>query len=292
MLEVVTRIPAKVNLALKVIGKRSDGYHDIWSIMVPISVFDEVRLILDDGTSGVSVECNLEGVPPGENNLAVKAFKAYKNAAKWPDENKGVRIKLEKEIPVGAGLGGGSANAAAVILLLDRLNPRPLGDELLRSTAASVGADVPFFLQGQPCIAEGIGDRLTPLSKIEPYSLVLIKPPFTVSTAWAYGSLELTETDDFFMKKKVKEKGLNVPEALVNDLERVTLVRYPVLAEIKEWLKKKGAEGSLMSGSGPTVFGLFRNHEEALRVAGEAGQVWGKNYWIRAASIISEAYKT
>lgn len=281
-------VPGKVNLALKVIGRRPDGYHDIWSIIVPISIFDRVLLTLDFNGKGLSVECNFQDVPLDERNLAVRALRAYQGVAGWPSEDWGVRIGLEKNIPVGAGLGGGSADAAGLLMLLNRLNPYPLKDDVLKKVAASVGADVPFFLEGCPCIAEGIGDRLTPLSNIRAYSLVLIKPPFTVSTAWAYGSLELTEMGDFFMKKKVEGGELEVVEVLVNDLERVTIAKYPVLGDMKRWLMGKGAKGSLMSGSGPTVFGIFDDAETAFRIAEEARHFWGESYWIQRASILTE----
>lgn len=281
-------VAAKVNLGLKVLRKRPDGYHDIWTIMVPIDVYDTVELALKPDESEVTLVCNRTDVPLDKSNLAWKALEAYRSFIGWPRSVIGVEIRIDKEIPVGAGLGGGSADAAAVLTILNRLNPVPVPAEIVRSLAVRLGADVPFFLEMKPCIAEGIGDCLTPVQGMYPYHLVLIKPSFSVSTVHVYGSLELTGYEDFITNKKVLYDPEGIKDLLVNDLERVTIAEFPVLMDLKQWLCDRGALGALMSGSGPTVFGIFRTYKEASHVAIEARRVWDNSYWVRLASVVTE----
>ncbi len=251
------RSPAKVNLILKVLRKRGDGYHDIFSVMQPVSLYDLISIEVKTG-DGITVECCAPGVPSDSSNLAYRAAGLF-------IEKTGIRrrveIKIDKNIPAGAGLGGGSSNAATVLMGLNEILDAGLSEQSLMESGAALGSDVPFFMLGGPALAMGTGVvlRRIPLPR---YQYILINPGFKVSTAWAYSNLDLT--------KKAEDNNLIYSEdsigdierlkgCLVNDLERVTLPEHPELSAIKNALLENGAAGALMSGSGPTVFGVYRD---------------------------------
>lgn len=253
----VLRSPAKVNLGLRVIAKRPDGYHDIESAFQMISLADEITLTLQEGL--VSCEVSGASLPTDEANLAVKAAQALKAHA---GVDSGVDISLKKRIPLGSGLGGGSSNAAAVLLGLNRLWDLSMDQEALVELGAALGADVPFFLTAAAAWAEGKGDELTPLPPLEGLSIVLVNPGFSVSTAWAYGEVTfgLTKAAEalsmlrFLLEmRRFKEIG----PYLHNDFEPIVEQTYPEVSMIRAALREGGAFGVALSGSGPTVFGLF-----------------------------------
>jgi len=254
--------PAKVNLTLRVLGRRDDGYHDVETVMVPLTLGDVVEVSF--GGRGVTLVSNHPGLPRGEENLAVRAAARYLAASGL---RRGVRIGLGKAVPVGAGLGGGSSDAAAVLLGLDRLSGNPLGRGALGRLAASLGADVPFFLAGRPALARGIGDILSPLPPMPETWFVLVNPGFEVSAAWAYARLAEALTRRRAQPKvpPFSRNWSNLGASLANDLEAVTLPRYPVLQRLKERLIGLGAAGALVSGSGPTVFGVFGEASRARK---------------------------
>ena len=255
----IINAPAKLNLYLKVIGKRSDGYHDILSIMVPITIYDEISL--EKIGSGIRLECTDPSIPHDERNLAFRAASLYLNTANIKE---GIHIRISKNIPVAAGLGGGSSDAAAVLKGLNILYGRLSQDEILK-LAKDIGADVPFFLYKGPCLAKGRGDILEPLPK-RVLHFALITPPIHVSTAWVYNQYKfkfgLTKSEQSSIKK-IWEKE-EIQALLENDLEKVTVRHFSIIKDIKEVLVKRGAKGVLMSGSGPTVFGVFDSEQEAL----------------------------
>ncbi len=257
----IIRAPAKLNLYLRLIGRREDGYHDIVSIMVPIDVYDKISL--EEIGSGIRVECTDPSLPQDERNLAFQAATSYLNAA---GIRKGIHIKIYKNIPIAAGLGGGSSDAAAVLKGLNMMYGRLSQDELLR-LGRDIGADVPFFLYEGPCLAKGIGDILEPLPN-RLLHFVLVTPPIHVSTAWVYQQYSfkfgLTKIEQSSIKKKWQDGDIDA--LLKNDLEKVTITHFPIIKEIKEFLIRQHAKGVLMSGSGPTVFGIFGSEEEARRV--------------------------
>jgi 4-diphosphocytidyl-2-C-methyl-D-erythritol kinase len=259
--------PAKLNVCLKVTGRRPDGYHELVSVMVPVDLTDRLCIQVADGRD-IRLECTGLEVPRGEDNLAHRAAGEFLSRAHI---DKGLLLKLHKRIPLAAGLGGGSSDAAAVLLGLNALWPGRLSPGDLEEIAAGIGADVPFFLSAVPCLARGIGEILKPLEKWPELWYILIKPPIEVSTAWVYGRLkiELTTSENYSTFTTLFTGGDSVVRIMENDLESVTESRYPVIRSIKEALMDSGARGALMTGSGPTVFGIFetRNAAEAAENA-------------------------
>ena len=263
MKSLTLKAPAKVNYRLDVLRRRPDGYHDLRMIMQRIDLCDEITIALSS-TPGIRVTCGRDGVPDGPGNIAWRAADAL---VKLSGRNVGIDIAITKNIPVAAGLGGGSSDAATVLLGMNELLELGLGIERLMEIGVTLGADVPFFVFGKTALAEGIGDVLTAIDAAPPLWLVIVNPNIPVSTAWVYQSLRLTggrigDTIPRFFKDVAA-----VCAVLSNDLEAVTIERYPVIGEIKEKLVAAGAAGALMSGSGATVFGIFEAEEEAQRAA-------------------------
>lgn len=256
--------PAKINLFLHVLGRRADGYHEIVSLMCPLELGD--RLWIEVGGSSNLLVCDHPQVPRDEANLALKAAQRFFAAL---DHSAAVQVRLEKHIPVAAGLGGGSSNAASMLLGLNRLYGEPLPLHALSEIAATIGADVPFFLLQHPALAEGVGERLSAVPALFPWEVVLVTPPLSVSTASVYADLNLELTKcrvnykDFLLKAKNFDAGCH----MCNDLETVTVRRHPQIDTLKAALRHWGASGVLMSGSGPTVFGLFAQAAAAEQAA-------------------------
>lgn len=253
--------PAKVNLFLHVTGKRADGYHELCSLMCGVSLYD--RVVLELTASGISLVCTYPGVPEDERNLAWRAAALFFRATALCG---GCRIVLEKKIPPGAGLGGGSGNAATVLKGLNLLHGSPLDEKALEHLALELGADVPFFIRCAPVLATGVGECFEPIPPIRPYSLLIIYPGTGLSTVEVYKNLKLGLTKS---EKKIKSRLLY--EAVIdplcylhNDLEPSALMLSSDVGDAKEALASVGAEGILMSGSGSSVFGLFRESHRVL----------------------------
>ncbi len=256
--------PAKVNLFLRVLDKRPDGYHEISSLMQPVSLYDEIFIVAKDG-EGVSISCSGISVPDDPTNLAAQAAQAILEAT---GVRKKIAITIRKHIPVGAGLGGGSSNAATVLMALNGMFEARFDDAALMAMGAKLGSDVPFFILKSAAIASGRGEKLEKV-KLPNYYYILINPGFEVSTAWAYRNFDLTNAkeDNTLLYSKKSFGGVDngaLRDLLVNDLEAITIKRYPEIAGLKERLLEAGAIGALMSGSGPTVFGVFRNRQDAI----------------------------
>lgn len=259
--------PAKVNLFLAVLGKRPDGYHDVVSVMQKLDLAD--RLTLRREGSGITLHCSSATVPDDSSNLAWQAARLFFDQTGLQDD---VCLTLHKKIPVAAGLGGGSSDAAAVLLGLNRLCSAGLSEERLLAMAARLGADVPFFVAGlKTALATGTGTKLQSIDGPAGYWLVLVNPGLAVSTRWVYENLLLTSDRNPYklsgysdlpeyaasLLETVFQQG-GSEQGLFNDLESVTVGKYPVIRTIKEQLLRDGAFAALMSGSGSTVFGLFR----------------------------------
>ena len=251
--------PAKINYLLDVTGKRPDGYHELRMIMQRVNLCDEITLTLTNNHE-INVTCNSKGAPDGPKNIAWKAARAMFDTT---ESAFGVNIAITKNIPVAAGLGGGSSDAATVLMGLNQLLKLGHTDQKLMETGCSLGADVPFFIFKRTALAEGIGEKLTPLLNTPKCWIVLVNPGIHVSTAWVYKSLQLTKDYDLNKLPEFFGSVEDIVSIMSNDLESVTIQRFPVIADIKTCLIDMGAVGSMMSGSGPTVFGIFKSFDTA-----------------------------
>ena len=294
---------AKVNLFLRVLGKRPDGFHDIRTLFQTVSLSDSLGVRLTPaGRPAVRLTCSREDLQ-GEDNLAWRAADLMLRLTGLAAQ---IEITLDKAIPSGAGLGGGSSDAAAVIRAVASMLPtRPAAQELF-DVAAELGSDVPFLLLGGSAIGTGRGTDLKPLADLPPAALVIAQPAVEVSTAWAYRALRehraaLTSGSD---KSKIEGSGLssNAPfvgslpgsrEGMVNDFEAVVFQRFPLIAALKGRLPALGAQPALMSGSGSAVFGVFESYQSARLVAqtlrAERFAAWPAEYVGRAASRVPDA---
>jgi 4-diphosphocytidyl-2-C-methyl-D-erythritol kinase len=274
--------PAKINLHLRVLKKREDGYHDINTLMQRIDLYDE--MIFSPIDRGVVISCPDSFLPENEKNIAYRAAHAFLSHASWP---LGIHITIKKRIPVSAGLGGGSSNAATTLMALNELLEFRYTTDDLMKMGSPLGADVPFFIFGKTAWATGIGNRLQSVEGIPPLWFVLINPSFEVSTKMVYENLNFRLTKRMLKYKSFSLSTLeDLVKGLYNDLEKVTLNLYPVLQNLKDLLLNQGAHGALMSGSGPTVFGIFTEEEKASK-AEETLRKMGAGAWsvFRAHSI-------
>ena len=256
----------KINLGLDVVRKREDGYHEVRMIMQTVNVFDRIE-IRKTKNPDIKIKTNLYYLPTNEDNLV------YKSAKLLIDEFKitqGVAIDLKKYIPVAAGMGGGSSDAAAVLYGMNRMFHLGLSIDELMKRGVKLGADVPYCLLRGTVIAEGIGEKLTPLPPLPACSIIIAKPDLSVSTKAVYGKLNANELkshpDIDGMVEAIKENDLyGVASRLENVLETVTIPDYPIIKELKEFMLEHNALNALMSGSGPTVFGLYDDEKVARK---------------------------
>ena len=265
---------AKINLRLRVLAKEATGYHSIETIFLRLDLGDDVRVRVAPGRT---LDCAgpampASGLGPTEKNIAYRAAVAYQDATGWPS---GFAIEIGKRIPVGGGLGGGSADAGAVLRALDELAPNPLA-ERLPELAASLGADVPFMTIDSPmALAWGRGERLLPLHPVESRAVLLVIPGFPVSTADAYGWLSSDRGTYQPVASVLRPDLVATWESLhtiaVNDFETVVARRHPVIAKLIDELDAAGAALAMMSGSGSTVFGVFADPPDAARLARTTG---------------------
>lgn len=262
--------PAKVNLTLRVLGRRADGFHDIETLMAPLNLADCLEVELKD-SAGAVFSCSDPTIPTDGSNLVCKAVTAFAAAT---GRKFGVRIHLEKRIPHGAGLGGGSSDAASVLKALNELLSAGLATEDLEKIAASIGSDVAFFIRGVPAICRGRGERVEPVGGVPSAEILLVKPPFPVSTAWAYGAWAGAE------KLRETFPAMLGSIAMVNDLEAPVFSKHLQLPVLKRWLAARpGVVAVMMSGSGSTVFAVLEGAAEDLaeRVREEFGE--GFSVW-------------
>ncbi|MBI4681761.1 MAG: 4-(cytidine 5'-diphospho)-2-C-methyl-D-erythritol kinase [Nitrospirae bacterium] len=285
------KAPAKINWFLKVSDKRGDGYHEIQSLIQKITLYDVLTFTPLKKKSGQgghlsdNIVLETDASIPAEQNLVYRAAMLLKNRY---GIRKGAAIYLEKNIPMGAGLGGGSSDAAAALKGLNELWSLGLNTGELCSIAEELGSDVPFFLHGSLSYAYGRGEKLISRKALRPVNLLLVKPSFDVSTAWVYKNfailtkkVEKVNNIEHFICNIERADLCGLSGNLSNDLELVTISSFPVIAEIKEMLRRQGAVFSLMSGSGSTVFGVF----ESRRTAEEASSLF-KDYWTAVVETI------
>ncbi len=270
--------PAKINLFLKITGKRKDGYHNIATLFQMIDLYDKITFSPSPKRE-IEITCSKEGIPP-ETNLVYLAAQAL-----WKPGLPGVSIHIEKNIPVGAGLGGGSSNCATALFALNRLWKLGLPQKKLMAKGKKLGADVPFFLFGPRAWGTGTGDRLTPLPPAEPFHILLVKPSEGAPTAKIYETFSLGLTKPLSRTKIPFEfKGLVLFEDtvayLINDLEKTVVMMHPAVGTIRKALTGEHCKGVMLSGSGTTVFGLFKDKpsaDQALR------KISRKQWWCRLA---------
>src|SRR6185369_8496153 len=248
-----------------VIRRRPDGYHDLRMVMQRVNLCDEITITLTE-TPEITVVCGKNGVPDGPGNIAWKAAHALLDLA---GSGFGATIAITKNIPVAAGLGGGSSDAATVLMGMNELLGFGLADQRLMEIGVKLGADVPFFIFKKTALAEGIGEQLTAMPDMPRAWVLLVNPGVHVSTAWVYRNLQLTNRGELTKLPYFYGCVEDICSILSNDLESVTIPAYPVIAEVKAAMLRSGALCAMMSGSGPTVFGLFRDQETAERAREE-----------------------
>ena len=264
MLKRTFRAPAKINLCLHVLGRRESGYHEVAMAMQRVDLCDDIHIQLG-GTPGIRVVCMGVELLPGEENITARAARLFLEKTTI---DIGIDIDIKKNIPVAAGLGGGSSDAASVLLGLNEMLGLKLDGEQLSVLGSNLGADVPFFIFQQPAWATGIGTMLEPLPVLPKVAYLLINPGIAVSTAAVYRSLQLTKGGELANLPRFSVVTRDdLCAALHNDLESVTLTQFPLIAEIKQKLLDQGALGALMSGSGATVFGVYTDFNTASRAA-------------------------
>jgi 4-diphosphocytidyl-2-C-methyl-D-erythritol kinase len=253
------KAPAKINLALDVLSKRPDGYHDVAMIMQTVALYDTISV--RSGFEGIKLTSDSSKIPVDDTNIAYKA--AHYLSTKY-NVKRGAHIHIEKRIPVAAGLAGGSTDAAAVLKLLNKVWDLKLSKAELMDAGKKLGADVPFCIQGGTCLAEGLGDKLTVIKSMPDCFILLAKPNVGVSTKDVYEGLKLDEIEErpnipAILQGIQNQDLLKISNNMGNVLESVTTKMYPIILGLKRKLLENGAIGSLMSGSGPTVFGVFED---------------------------------
>lgn len=262
------RALGKINLGLDVLGRRENGYHDVRMVMQTVYLYDLITLEKKE-EPGIELATNLSFLPVNENNLAYRAAKLLADEFQIRE---GIRITLEKHIPVAAGMAGGSSNAAAVLYGMNRLFSLGLTEEQLMERGVTLGADVPYCILRGTVLAEGIGEILTPLPPLPRCYILLAKPPVNVSTKMVYEKLDSCQIpahpDIDGLMDGLKNQDLEkVASSMGNVLEEVTIEEYPVIDKIKQVMKENGALNAMMSGSGPTVFGIYRERAKARAAA-------------------------
>jgi 4-diphosphocytidyl-2-C-methyl-D-erythritol kinase len=272
--------PAKINLSLKILRRRSDDFHEIESFIAPVSLFDEIRIDQRERGHGIEFVCGDPSVPRGQDNLVVRAAGLFFEATKLEPS---VSIELKKKIPHGAGLGGGSSDAASTLLALNELFQRKMSREQLVDIARRIGSDVPFFIFASPAICRGRGELVAPAKLKERLSILLLKPDFGVPTKWAYSRWKDSREIPSVSYDAQEFDGQRV----FNDLERPVFEKFIFLAEVKMWLLKQPEVGAaLMSGSGSTIFAVLKEAQGANALAQRTREALEPKIWTYEAQTL------
>jgi 4-diphosphocytidyl-2-C-methyl-D-erythritol kinase len=272
--------PAKINLSLKILGQRNDGFHGLDTLIAPISLYDEITIDKGRPGKGIEFRCDDPSIPQDDGNLAVRAAKAFCETTKIEPA---ISIELKKKIPHGAGLGGGSSDAASVLLALNELFETKLPRETLAETAESIGSDVPFFIFQSAALCQGRGEIVMPVKLRKQFSILLLKPAFAVSTGWAY--LRWQHSREIPGVRYAAQEFAD--QAFVNDLERPVFEKFVFLAQLKTWLLNQSEVGAaLMSGSGSTMFAVMRENADVDSVAQHAKTALDPELWTCACETI------
>ena len=274
------RAPAKINLSLKILGPRSDEFHEIETLIAPISLYDELKIERRTSKQGIEFRCDDPSVPQSDDNLAVRAARAFFEKSKIKS---GILIELKKKIPHGAGLGGGSSDAASTLMALNELFEAKLTREALAKMAEGIGSDVPFFIFQSAAICRGRGELVSPIKLRKPLFILLLKPQFGVPTAWAYerwrGAREVPGVS--YTAQEIAGR------TFVNDLERSVFEKFVCLAQLKVWLLEQPEVGAaLMSGSGSTVFAVMRERADARQLGKRAKAALDPELWTCACETL------
>ena len=277
--------PCKINLYLNILFKRADGFHELESIFQPIPIFDEITI--QKGDAGIQLTCSSPKLPTGSDNLVWKAAEAFLKKLKA----KGVKIHLEKFLPLSAGIGAGSSNAAYTLRGLNELFESPFDESELKQMAIDLGCDVPFFLQDGPAVVLGRGEKVEserPFEALQGRGLLLIHPGFGISTPWAYQSLD--KSDETCGEERQIEAALDSLRkgkflGLFNSFEKPVFEKYLILPVLKEFLLRHGAIGALMSGSGSTIFAITEDVFVAESIRSKLHQEFGQAGWSQAVSL-------
>lgn len=259
---------SKINLTLSILGKRQDGYHNIETIMQSINLAD--RIFIKEEKEGIKIKCNHPLVPTDTQSLTYRSAEKILNRYRVA---KGVKIEIDKKIPLASGMAGGSANSASILVGINKLFTLNLSNKDLREVGEELGMDVPFCIQNGTALAYHRGEKVTPLLPINPpLWIIIINPGFEIHTKWAYNNIDLDRikgerNNTKAMLKALKMGGLEeIAQNLFNSFEELIIKKYPGIGKIKDRLIEEGALGALMSGSGPTVFGIAQNKERALKI--------------------------
>jgi 4-diphosphocytidyl-2-C-methyl-D-erythritol kinase len=271
--------PAKINLSLKILGQRNDGFHEVDTLIAPISLYDEIG-IEKRPEKGIKFRCDDPSVPQGSDNLVVRAAKTFFETTKIEPA---VSIELKKKIPHSAGLGGGSSDAASVLLALEDRFETKLSREALAEMAEPLGSDVPFFLFQSAAVCKGHGEMVMPVKLQRPFPILLLKPGFAVSTAWAYSRWQDSREIPGIRYEAQEFAG----QTFANDLERPVFEKFVFLAQLKMWLLSQSEVGAaLMSGSGSTMFAVMREDADADSVAKGAKTALDPELWTCACKTL------
>lgn len=259
---------SKINLTLNILAKRQDGYHNIETIMQSVNLAD--RIFIKEEKEGIRIKCNHPLVPVDTQSLTYRSAEKILNRYRI---TKGVKIEINKKIPLASGMAGGSANSASILVGINKLFALNLSNKDLREIGEELGMDVPFCIQNGTALAYHKGEKVIPLPLINPpLWIIIINPGFEIPTKWAYNSLDLDQikkekNNIEAMLKALKERELEgIAKNLFNSFEELVIEKYPEIGKIKDRLTEEGALGALMSGSGPTVFGIAQNKEQALKI--------------------------
>lgn len=284
--KLLLKAPAKINLSLRILGRRADGYHLLETHMHKVGLYDELELV--PAQQGISLRCEGSGIPEDGSNLVYRAAELYVRTTEGRRQTSysGVRITLRKCIPVAAGLGGGSSDAATTLLGMNQLLGGGCTAEQLAALGLQLGADVPFFLAPQSSVlATGIGEVLHVQAPLNNCLILLVNPGFSVSTRWVYQNFALTKNGDSGILSSSQQDVVLLGDGrtvvpLVNDLESVTLKKHPILRRLKAEMRDLGAIGALMSGSGPTVFGIFNDQRLAMAAHAHFRRLYTRSYLV------------
>ncbi len=289
--------PAKINLYLRIVGKRADGYHDLETLMLPLGFGDEIKLW--PRADGLTLECDNPSLPTDDSNLALRAAKRL---AERCGVKQGATIALTKRTPLAAGLGGGSSNAAAVLCGLNQFWGLRADDSVLHELAAGMGSDINFFLAGGAALCGGRGERIEAVPCKLSASVLLVNPGFGISTKWAYESWAKAAAESrltaspppvsLLLRALAEDDLAGVSRCLFNSLEAPSIRKFPVLELIKNAMRDNGASGALMSGSGATVFGLFADPKAAEESALRVREQFGPGMWTKVTRFASARHRS